>query len=674
MESFHYNSKKKLSDFATRKEFISELHRTSWLTESREKNLSDLLNKPSTFYKQFSIPKKNNSGTRIIDAPKKDLKSLQQIIVHLILNQLSFHDFAFSQYSHAYQKNKGIFSNAQVHRNKKFVINIDLKDFFPSIHFGRVSGLFKKSPLFRLEPSMAYFFSNLCCYKGVLPQGSPTSPIISNLIGERLDRMLSTLSTDFHFTYSRYADDLTFSTNDMYSIKVISIFLRKVEKAINYNGFSVNWKKYRFSNQNVRHTVTGLSNNKKVSVTIDFYKSTRAMANSLYVTRSFFDSKGTHNGYSDESLKKSMSVIEGRYAFINDIENKNKQFYKNHSGGEEYHAVTPTDYREHHYVPSSVYKNHDFVNLYSGKKISYSKFLFYKKFLSGDAISVFTEGKTDPIYISSALKLLQFPFKISLTSFEIEKENKNSQFSVLFSLGGSGSYLTKVSTIYRGANRKYSDPYSIPDYTKYFKNKLTSIKPCILLFDYELNVKTKKSSTPLKDFINKFATHYKKDKDKIENKLSRDGYWHVFENLYIAVTCDLSGSKENRAIEDYFPDQFLNDPYGNKQDYFENAPCLNGKKNKNDPHAISKNDFSRHVRKLASTGASIQLFQGFLPLLEIFSNIELDYIRKVVYNISDSPNETLYSLLDSPITLDIISKDTQLKKIFLENFKKRFNI
>src|SRR5699024_7070708 len=105
---------------------------------------------------------------------------------------------------------KSIITNARIHRNKRLVVNIDLKDFFPSFHFGRVRGFFEKNKYFLLSREVSTIIAQLTCYKGSLPQGAPTSPIITNLICQILDYKLLKIAKKYKTDYSRYADDLTF--------------------------------------------------------------------------------------------------------------------------------------------------------------------------------------------------------------------------------------------------------------------------------------------------------------------------------------------------------------------------------------------------------------------------------------------------------------------------------
>jgi len=161
---------------------------------------------PVPRYKTFTI-KKKRGGDRTIEAPGLKLLVIQQRLAKLIASVVSPRPSA-----HGFQKDRSIVTNARQHCSpqKRFIFNIDLKEFFPSITFPRVKGLFASAP-FGFPPNVAVILAHLCCYRGRLPQGAPTSPLISNLICRPLDYKMQVLAKDCRATYTRYCDDITFS-------------------------------------------------------------------------------------------------------------------------------------------------------------------------------------------------------------------------------------------------------------------------------------------------------------------------------------------------------------------------------------------------------------------------------------------------------------------------------
>ena len=200
-----------------------------FLKMQERNDLADLLNIPrkklthllyvrkvENCYHTFFIPKRSG-GEREIAAPDVELKSIQKNLANKLQqyrDSCRKERDASPNIAHAFERKKGIITNARIHRNKRFVLNIDLEDFFGSIHFGRVKGYFEKNNYFRVSREVATVISQLCCYEGKLPQGAPTSPVISNMVCEILDYKLLQIAKKYKLDYTRYADDLTFSTND----------------------------------------------------------------------------------------------------------------------------------------------------------------------------------------------------------------------------------------------------------------------------------------------------------------------------------------------------------------------------------------------------------------------------------------------------------------------------
>ena len=224
-------------------------------------------------YIHFKLPKKTG-GFRLISAPKPKLKSAQIWILENILNKIEVHDSA-----HGFLQNKNIVSNAQVHVRAKTLINFDLENFFPSITYKRVKGVFRS---FGYSEAVATIFALVCTAHKVeeieidgktyfvglgerhLPQGSPASPAISNIIARRFDKGLTTIAENLDFKYTRYADDLSFSTkNGDAELKKLMSQIRYIAKE---QGFKINENKTRILRSGRRQEVTGIVVNEKISI------------------------------------------------------------------------------------------------------------------------------------------------------------------------------------------------------------------------------------------------------------------------------------------------------------------------------------------------------------------------------------------------------------------------
>jgi len=136
-------------------------------------------------YSTFDIPK-SYGGTRTIKAPVPKLKSLQKRLSDLLqdcIAEINKGKEIKSTLSHGFRRNFSIVTNAKAHTNRRYVFNADLSDFFGSINFGRVRGFFIKNNNFNLDSKIATIIAQIACHENSLPQGSPCSPVISNLIG-----------------------------------------------------------------------------------------------------------------------------------------------------------------------------------------------------------------------------------------------------------------------------------------------------------------------------------------------------------------------------------------------------------------------------------------------------------------------------------------------------------
>jgi RNA-directed DNA polymerase len=243
------------------------------LTQVSFLKLQELINNP--IYNHFCIEKKKG-GKRQIYAPNRDLKRLQQRLnfdlqgYYLAIKPAEVHGFVINPRFLGKQSN--IVENAKPHVGKKHILNIDLKDFFPSITALRVKQMFSAS-YFNFNDQIATALTLLTTYKGFLPIGAPTSPVISNFICLWLDKDLKDYSEINGLSFTRYADDLTFSSDIFISKEKILEIRTIIEK----NNFNVNEKKLRLRSSNRQQTVTGLVVNEKVNIDRKLLKKIRAM-------------------------------------------------------------------------------------------------------------------------------------------------------------------------------------------------------------------------------------------------------------------------------------------------------------------------------------------------------------------------------------------------------------
>jgi retron-type reverse transcriptase len=233
-------------------------------------------------YRAFEIPKRTG-GMRQIYAPHGVIREAQEKLAQVLQDLYDAHPAA-----HGFIKERSILSNARLHVGQRFVLNVDLENFFPTINFGRVRGLFMAAP-FKLGPAAASVFAQLCTYRNGLPQGAPTSPPLSNFISAQLDRSLARLAKENGVRYSRYADDITFSTNQPQFPPAIAVTSRgedggvgvrageALERAVIASGFAINHRKVRLQKRDQRQSVTGLNVNSKPNVTRKRIRRIRAM-------------------------------------------------------------------------------------------------------------------------------------------------------------------------------------------------------------------------------------------------------------------------------------------------------------------------------------------------------------------------------------------------------------
>lgn len=659
-KSFHTLFKEKIMTKLNKLETKDDLAKLLGFKNARYINYLLYNIQTDSLYTTFTIPKKNG-GERVIHAPKKELKFLQKKLADILWecylesleSKYKDKNFKIPVLSHAFEKGKSIITNSQMHRNKKYILNIDLKNFFDSFNFGRVRGFFIKDRDFAVSPEIATVIAQIACYQGKLPQGAPSSPIITNLITRILDYRIVKIAKKYRFTYSRYADDMTFSTNrelnsnKLRATKELEKFLTELEEVINSSGFEINSKKTRLSNNMKRQEVTGLVVNKKINVKREYIKNTRAMAFQLYKDGAF------------EIDKKlgTLNQLTGRFAFIFQIDQYNnyllykKSLIQNNLDSQKYLLGRNSSKKsESKYYWKYIFYNKDlrkelfynkkhntynlpkefysigkeekkmYMSLFNSREKEYKKFLFYKYFFENDKPIIVTEGKTDPRYIKAALKNLykKYPELIQKVGnnfvFKIEFLNHTNTIEYLFNVpeGGEGfkywyNYFSDKERFQMSDNEKVL----YLNYIDYFEKltKRSPKNPTIFLFDNE------PLGNPLFKFFN-HATDLKVSSNNLGqvrgtsfNRITKKN------NLYIMATPLLSTRNNGNSsdIEDLL---LSRNP----------SPILRGKTFSKGGGAnhYGKDIFSKYVLK----NYKKLDFTEFIPLLDGIRDNILDYQQK----------------------------------------------
>ena len=297
-------------------------------------------------YKTFEI-KKKSGGSRKIHAPKKRLKLIQKCLNHILREIHSPHNAA-----KGFVPKVSIVDNARTHTKMNYVLNVDIKDFFPSVDQARVRARLLTKP-FDLgntpeRVKIASVIAILCCTKMeverydsvknewyttekyVLPQGAPTSPTMTNIICERLDILLTGLANRFHCKYSRYADDITFSCmNNVF--RKTGEFYKELERIILDQGFHIKESKTRVQSKYYRQEVTGLVVNEEVNVNKRYIREIRKWvyywetygyekAEGIFISQYLKDKGHVRNGKPDMA-----NVLWGKLQYlkmVKGVENK----------------------------------------------------------------------------------------------------------------------------------------------------------------------------------------------------------------------------------------------------------------------------------------------------------------------------------------------------------------
>lgn len=297
-------------------------------------------------YREFQIPKRSG-GTRTISAPPDSLSILQHKLKTVF--ELVYRP---RRATHGFVKGRSILSNAQAHASKRFVLNLDLKDFFPSISFRRVRGMLMAKP-YSLPARPATVLAQLCCYKDALPQGAPTSPIVANMICSKLDAELQRLAHAHRCTYTRYADDLTLSTTRPSFPSQLAAWSggwgpsavhlgQPLVEVIKENGFEINPLKVRVQYRACHQEVTGLTVNRRPNVGRRFIRQLRAMIHAWGIygpDAAEEEYYGKYHPQQGHSKPPFVRIVRGKLDFLKMVRGEDDAVYRNLCS--QLHAIDP---------------------------------------------------------------------------------------------------------------------------------------------------------------------------------------------------------------------------------------------------------------------------------------------------------------------------------------------
>lgn len=477
-------------------------------------------------YTEFEIPKKQG-GTRKILAPNKDLKKIQSSLSDFLydcIEEINLNRGIKGNLSYGYQRGISTMNHAKVHSKKRFVFNIDLKDFFDSINFGRVRGFFISNNNFNLHPKVATILAQIACHNNSLPQGSPCSPVISNLIGHIVDVKLAQLAANCGCSYSRYCDDITFSTNKKVFPHKIAFsndsneYLpsKNLIKIIERSGFEINLKKVRMSIFYSQQNVTGLTVNKRVNTPRIYRDTVRALVHHLCFKGDFefkrsFKKEKIENKRNEDDKKsireRKLNSLQGMLNYIARIE---------------------SDYREDSLKFKNTYPNYHQL---TKDETVLRNYLLYRYFFNPDKVMVFGEGKTDKFHLQH---YLNFRSKEDLPIPDSFNEWQNIQFS---------NFESKLFNVISGSGGTGDINNIIECYGKWCKgfHKDNNQKPLIILVDNDIGSK-KINQTIL----------------KMKNSLKpigEEAFYHIHHNMYVIYLPKMNDKETD--IESFYSEKMI---------------------------------------------------------------------------------------------------------------------
>ncbi len=274
------------------------------------KTLFAVSNSVSHHYRRVKLEKRSG-GYRILSVPDEILKKIQSKIYEVILARCEV-----SQYASAYHFGASVQRNAAPHVGKRTMLKLDIKHFFDSILYSAVKD--KCFPAERFSEPVRILLTMLCYHGDALPQGAPTSPIISNIIMKDFDEAVGSFCRERGISYTRYSDDLTFSGD--FDADVVKSF---VKNELFARGFTLNSSKTRLIGRNARQTVTGIVVNDKLSSPRAYRRELRKELH--YISAHGLDEHLCRSTTTEEKTKY-LNKLLGRINFVLSTDHNNKEF------------------------------------------------------------------------------------------------------------------------------------------------------------------------------------------------------------------------------------------------------------------------------------------------------------------------------------------------------------
>lgn len=234
-----------------------------------------LLRLARTDYWWHSVPKRHG-GTRVLHSPNPELKQIQRRLLRRLFARLKVHPAA-----KGFRRGESTVTHARLHVNRAVVIRIDIRNFFPATKWQRLYDYLRK---IGWDRTATWLILRLTTHRRRLPQGAPTSPILSNLVNYHMDVRLTALAKKSNAIYSRYADDIIFSF-EQDDRRFIRGVIRRIRTILYHNGYRMNAPKQKWMRRHQPQTITGLVVNTQVQLPRRTRKWLRAVEHHLKTGR-----------------------------------------------------------------------------------------------------------------------------------------------------------------------------------------------------------------------------------------------------------------------------------------------------------------------------------------------------------------------------------------------------